>query len=62
MKFWTTSPTGFMALKHHSNLGYSLMELLCVTAIVGILASLYLGAIAKAFIHSKTFLDHLFGH
>ena len=38
------------------------MELLCVTAIVGILASLYLGAIAKAFIHSKTFLDHLFGH
>ena len=37
-------------------------ELLCVMAIIGILAGLYLGVIAKAFVHSKKFLDHLFGN
>jgi prepilin-type N-terminal cleavage/methylation domain-containing protein len=51
-----------MALKHHSSSGFSLTELLCVMAIIGVLAGLYLGAIAKAFVHSKNFLDHLFGH
>jgi len=33
------------------------MELLCAMAIISILAALYLGAIAKAFIHVKKFLD-----
>jgi len=39
-----------------------LTELLCVMGIIGILAGLYLGVIAKAFVHSKKFLDHLFGN
>jgi prepilin-type N-terminal cleavage/methylation domain-containing protein len=51
-----------MALKHRLISGHSLMELLCVMAIIGILAGLYLGAIAKAVIHVKKFLDHLFGN
>jgi prepilin-type N-terminal cleavage/methylation domain-containing protein len=37
--------------------GMSLTELLCVIAIIAILASLYLGAIAKAFVRIKKFLD-----
>lgn len=36
--------------------GWSLMELLCVVAIISILAAIYLGVIAKAFVHVKTFL------
>jgi prepilin-type N-terminal cleavage/methylation domain-containing protein len=36
--------------------GVSLMELLCVIAIIGILAALYLGAIARAFGHILKFL------
>ena len=51
-----------MALKRNTNLGFSLMELLCVVAIIGILAGMYLGAIAKAFVHTVKFLDHLTGH
>ena len=35
----------------------SLMELLCVIAIIGILAALYLGAIARAFRHILKFLN-----
>jgi len=35
----------------------SLTELLCVIAIIAILASLYLGAIARAFVRIKKFLD-----
>jgi len=38
------------------------MELLCVMAIIGILAGLYLGVIAKAFVHVTKFIDHLSGH
>jgi prepilin-type N-terminal cleavage/methylation domain-containing protein len=33
-----------------------MMELLCVIAIISILAALYLGAIAKAFLHVTGFL------
>jgi prepilin-type N-terminal cleavage/methylation domain-containing protein len=38
--------------------GYSLIELLCVFAIISILAAMYFGAIAKAFIHVKKVLGH----
>ena len=51
-----------MALRHHSNSGFSLTELLCVMAIIGILAGMYLGVIARAFAHTVKFLDHLSGH
>ena len=37
--------------------GMSLTELLCVIAIIAILASFYLGAIARAFVRIKKFLD-----
>lgn len=33
--------------------GFSLIELLCVMAIIGILAALYLGVIARAYAHVK---------
>ena len=33
-----------------------MMELLCVIAIISILAAIYLGAVAKAFVHVKKFL------
>jgi len=39
--------------------GWSMTELLCVMAIISILAAMYLGVIAKAFIHVKKFLDDL---
>ncbi len=38
------------------NAGMSLMELLCVIAIIAILAALYLPAIAKAYHRIRTFL------
>ena len=41
----------------NSKSGMSLMELLCVIAIIGILAALYLGAIARAFRHILKFLN-----
>ncbi len=41
----------------HRNLGWTLTELLCVMAIISILAALYLGVIAKALIHVKKFLE-----
>jgi prepilin-type N-terminal cleavage/methylation domain-containing protein len=34
-------------------------ELLCVMAIISILAAMYLGVIAKAFVHVKKFLNGL---
>ena len=37
--------------------GWSLTELLCVIAIIAILSSMYLGALARAFIHVKKFLE-----
>ncbi len=36
----------------------SLMELLCVIAIIAILAALYLGPISKAYIHVKKMFGH----
>jgi prepilin-type N-terminal cleavage/methylation domain-containing protein len=41
----------------HPKTGMSLMELLCVIAIISILVSLYLGAISKAFGHIRKFLS-----
>ncbi len=38
--------------------GWTLMELLCVIAIVSILGAIYLGVIAKAFLYIKKFLDN----
>jgi len=35
------------------------MELLCVMAIISVLGGVYLGVIAKAFIHVKKFLGGL---
>jgi len=40
------------------NSGFSLIELLCVIAIISILAAMYFGAIAKAFVHVKKILGH----
>jgi prepilin-type N-terminal cleavage/methylation domain-containing protein len=34
-------------------LGMTLIELLCVIAIIAILAAFYLGAVSKAFLHVK---------
>ncbi|HLX70845.1 MAG TPA: prepilin-type N-terminal cleavage/methylation domain-containing protein [Verrucomicrobiae bacterium] len=48
-----------MAPKRHRIFGMTMMELLCVIAIISILAALYLGVIAKAFVHAKKFLDFL---
>lgn len=45
-----------MKQRFQGNIGMSLMELLCVIAIISILAAMYLGAIAKAFIHVYKFL------
>ena len=36
--------------------GLSLMELLCVIAIIAILAAMYLGSVSKAFLHVKKVL------
>jgi prepilin-type N-terminal cleavage/methylation domain-containing protein len=36
--------------------GLTLIELLCVIAIIAILAAFYLGAVSRAFVHVKKFL------
>jgi prepilin-type N-terminal cleavage/methylation domain-containing protein len=36
----------------------SLVELLCVLAIISIIAALYLGPISRAFLHVKKVLGH----
>lgn len=52
-------PAGILIMLKNTNRksGMSLTELLCVIAIIAILASLYLGVIAKAFVRIKKFLD-----
>jgi prepilin-type N-terminal cleavage/methylation domain-containing protein len=44
-------------MKRNRIFGMSLIELLCVMAIIAILGALYLGAISKAFFR----VTHLFG-
>ena len=48
-----------MVLKRQRIFGMTMMELLCVIAIISTLAAVYLGAIAKALVHVKKFLDFL---
>jgi prepilin-type N-terminal cleavage/methylation domain-containing protein len=40
------------------NTAFSLIELLCVIAIISILAPLYFGVIARAFLHVKKVLGN----
>ena len=47
-----------LVFKRNRSAGLSLVELLCVIAIIAILAALYMGPIAKAFVRVK----HMFGH
>jgi prepilin-type N-terminal cleavage/methylation domain-containing protein len=44
------------APEHSRKSGMSLTELLCVIAIIAILAALYLSTISRAFMHVKHFL------
>jgi prepilin-type N-terminal cleavage/methylation domain-containing protein len=44
-----------MTLKRRA-FGMAVMELLCVIAIISILAAIYLAVIARAFVHIKKFL------
>ena len=44
--------------KWHGRGGMTLIELLCVIAIIAILAAFYLGAISKAFLHVKKVLGN----
>jgi prepilin-type N-terminal cleavage/methylation domain-containing protein len=44
--------------RRHENGGLTLMELLCVIAIIAILVAFYLGAISKAFVHVKKVLGN----
>jgi prepilin-type N-terminal cleavage/methylation domain-containing protein len=53
----TITGPDFETVKTNRKSGMSLTELLCVIAIIAILASLYLGAIARAFVRIKKFLD-----
>ena len=46
-----------MDLRHNQKAGFSLTELLCVIAILLILAALYLPAIARAYHRIRTFLE-----
>jgi len=52
---------GERVVKEHVNdqRGRTLVELLCALAILGILAALYLGAVARAFVHIKKFVEGL---
>jgi len=56
-----TSPVFFILRSAFciSKRGWSMMELLCVMAIISILAGLYLDEIAKAFLHVKKFLGDM---
>lgn len=45
-----------MPKKPETKRGFSVIELLCVIAIIGILVALYLGVISKIFLRIKKFL------
>ena len=52
-------PVGFegrQLIKWHQ--GMSLIELMCVIAIIAIIAAIYVGVIARAFVHAKKTIGH----
>lgn len=53
-------PTGFSRKFIHSRQGFgmTLIELLCVMAIIAIIAAMYFGVISRAFVHVKTTIGH----
>jgi prepilin-type N-terminal cleavage/methylation domain-containing protein len=53
-----TKPTARLIItRRRRKRGLTMIELLCVIAIIAILAALYFGAIARAYVHIKKFLD-----
>lgn len=49
-----------MSMKNaHRITAWSLTELLCVILIISILAAIYLGVMARVFVHVKKFLEGL---
>ena len=46
-----------MARKGHRIFGMTVMELLCVIAIISVLVAVYVSVIARAFLHVKKFLE-----
>ena len=48
----------FIIKRQRPAAGMSLTELLCVLLLIAILASLYLGAISRAYTHVRNFLKH----
>lgn len=53
---WPIELINWKSIKRHQTSGLSFIELLCVIAIIGIIAALYLGVIVKAFRHVLKFL------
>lgn len=47
-----------MRIKWHGRHGLTLMEILCVIAIIAVLAAMYFGAISRTFVH----VEKLFGN
>jgi prepilin-type N-terminal cleavage/methylation domain-containing protein len=47
-----------MEYRKHRESGMSLIELLCVIAIIAILLALYLGPMSRAFVHVKKVLGN----
>jgi prepilin-type N-terminal cleavage/methylation domain-containing protein len=53
------SPIGLYNPKSaKSRSGMTLLEILCVMAIIAILAAMYIGVIARAFVHVKKIAGH----
>jgi prepilin-type N-terminal cleavage/methylation domain-containing protein len=55
---WAGQIEGMPIREQRRTRGLTLIELLCVIAIIAILAAFYLGAVSKAFVHVKKVLGH----